>query len=88
MAINRRLNHKWLTLFVPAAMMVILLSWHSVWSANLNQYEAIVRLSNSQLQNVTIEASDVFNARLLIQQLYCGGKSCIFNGPWLVRNGK
>lgn len=52
--------------------------------AGETKYEAIVNIGGSS-EHVFVKAPNFYTARKQIELLYCGGKSCIVEGPWEVR---
>ena len=65
---------------LPAFMIVLLFS-AATMAQEWTHYEAIVRLGDGS-EHVTTTAKDGFTARRQIELLYCGGGSCIIEGPW------
>jgi hypothetical protein len=46
-------------------------------------YKAKIKLKGGGMQEVTVQADDVFKAKALLEMQY--GKGCIWSGPTLVR---
>jgi hypothetical protein len=49
------------------------------------RYEAVVRFRDGSTQHVQVRAQDFYSARDMMRAMYCQGRDCIVEGPWVAR---